>query len=243
MSSPSTSAPLKIYGVPFSVHTRKVLLVAQLKQLPHEIIPVVPVIPGNPPPNWRSLSPTGLIPAIDDNGFSLADSTAISLYLERKVPEPAILPADDREHARVLFLDAWAGSAMFRQIIHPIFHNQVVSPAVHQRPGDPLAIAAALDGAAPDAFGYLESLAPRGFLVGARLTLADLAVVSNLLVFHYLGHRGDAARFPLLAAYFQRHLESPLVREAVERERPFVESMQLDRSFLPKAAAATVSAA
>ena len=40
---------LKIYGVPVSVHTRKVLIVAALKGLAHEVIPVVPVIPGNPP--------------------------------------------------------------------------------------------------------------------------------------------------------------------------------------------------
>jgi glutathione S-transferase len=224
---------MKIYGVPFSVHTRKVLLAARLKQLPYEVVPVVPVIPDSPPPDWRRISPTGLIPAIDDGGYLLADSTVIALYFERKAPTPPLLPEDAHDYARALFFDAWAGSALFRQVVHPIFHNQVLSPAIHQRPGDAKAIDAALHGAAPDAFRYLESQAPGEFLVGARLSLADLAVVSNLLVFHYLGHRLDAGRFPRLAAYFQRHLTSPLIAEAIAQERPFVERMQLDRSFLP----------
>jgi hypothetical protein len=43
---------LKIYGAPISVHTRKVILVARLKNLPFEVIPVVPVSPGSPPANW-----------------------------------------------------------------------------------------------------------------------------------------------------------------------------------------------
>jgi len=45
---------LKIYGVPISVHTRKVVVVSIIKDLPYEVIPVVPVIPGNPPANWHA---------------------------------------------------------------------------------------------------------------------------------------------------------------------------------------------
>jgi glutathione S-transferase len=222
---PAVSRPLKIYGVPFSVHTRKILLAARLKGLPYELVPVVPVIPDNPPADWRRISPTGLIPALDDAGYVLADSTAIALYLERKRPAPPILPAELSAYGRALFLDAWAGTALFRAVVHPIFHNQVVAPAIYQRPGDPAAITAALTQAAPEAFGYLEGLAPRDFLIGDALSLADLAITSNLLTLAYLGHHVDAARFPALAAYFQRQLASPLVAAAIEEERPFVEQI------------------
>jgi glutathione S-transferase len=224
---------MKIYGVPLSVHTRKVILAARIKSIAHEMVPVVPVVPGNPPPDWRAISPTGLIPAIDDDGYVLADSTAILLYLERKVPEPALLPSDAQDFGTALFLDAWAGTALFRQVIHPLFHNQIVNPRIRKQPADQAAIDSALERAAPEAFAYLESRAPDRVLVGGRLSIADLAVVSNLLVFHYLGHRIDARRFPRLGAYFRGHLEAPLVRSALEAERPFADSMDLDRSFLP----------
>ena len=96
---------LKIYGVPISVHTRKVIVAAIAKGIAHEIVPVVPVIPDNPPHNWRALSPTGKIPAITDSlperDFHLADSAAICAYLERTNPGPALYPQAPRAYATV----------------------------------------------------------------------------------------------------------------------------------------------
>lgn len=228
----SSTKPITIYGVPLSVHTRKVILAARVKSIPHQVTPVIPVIPDNPPPNWRAISPTGLIPAIDDNGCVLADSTAIVLYLERKVPQPPLVPQGLEDHGRALFLDAWAGDALFHNVVHPIFHHQIVGPNIHKRPGDQAAIDTALGRSGPEAFGYLESLAPGAFLVGEALSIADLAVISNLLVFHYLGHRIEPARYPRLTAYFQRQIGSPLLQTALEAEAPFAQSLGLDRSFL-----------
>ena len=230
--STSGQKPIKIFGVPISVHTRKVILTARLKSIAREVVPVVPVIPGNPPANWRSISPTGLIPAIDDNGYVLADSTAIVAYLERKVPEPALLPSDPQDYGRAWFLDSWAGSALFRQVVRPLFHQQVVRPKIHAQAPDPMTIDTALKQSAPEAFSHLEQLAPDAHLVGDKLSIADLAVVSNLIMFQYLGHRIDAARFPKLAAYFQRQLDSPIVFETLQSEKSFVEQMGLDLGFL-----------
>jgi glutathione S-transferase len=222
---------MKIYGVPLSVHTRKVMVAARLKGVPLDLQVVIPVVPGNPPANWREISPTGLIPAIEDDGFRLADSTAIVQYLERRHPSPALLPADDKALGAALFLDAWAGTALFRNVVHPIFHNQVVNLNIRKIAASQAAIDAAMNEAAPEAFGYLERRASAAFLVGGNLSIADLAVVSNLIVFHYLGKRIDD-RFPRLQAYFQRHLASPVMKAALAEEKPYVTQMGLDLSFV-----------
>ncbi|MGE4250043.1 MAG: glutathione S-transferase family protein [Parvibaculaceae bacterium] len=222
---------MKIYGVPLSVHTRKVIVAARLKQIPFDLEIVIPVVPGNPPPDWRAISPTGLIPAIEDDGFRLADSTAIVSYFERTHPEPALLPVDDREYGAALFLDAWAGSALFRDVIHPLFHNQIVGPKIRNLPGNQAAIDKAKDKAAPEALTYIEGLQPERFLIGGKLSIADIAIVSNLILFHYLGYR-IGAKFPKLEAYFRRHLESPVLGAALIEEKPFADQMGLDRSFL-----------
>lgn len=222
---------MKIYGVPLSVHTRKVILAARLKRIPLDLQVVIPVVPGNPPPNWSEISPTGLIPAIEDDGFRLADSTAILCYLESKQPTPALLPTDGKELGAALSLDAWAGSELFRKVVHPIFQNQVVNPNIRKVPVDQAAIDSAINEAAPEAFGYLESLNPGDFLVAGKLTIADLTVISNLIVFHYLGRRIEP-RFPKLNAYFRRHLESPVLSAALVEEKPFADQMGLDRSFI-----------
>ncbi len=223
---------MKIYGVPLSVHTRKVIVAARLKEIPFDLEIVIPVIPDNPPANWREISPTGLIPAIEDKGFRLADSTAIVAYLERKHPKPALLPADDRDYGAALYLDAWAGSELFRNVIHPLFHNQIVGPKIRNVPANQAMIDAAKNKAAPGAFAYLESLDPDGHLVGGKLTVADIAVVSNLILFHYLGYRIEP-HFRKLNAYFRRHIETPTLSAVLAQEKPFADQMGLDRSFLP----------
>jgi glutathione S-transferase len=80
---------------------------------------------------------------------------------------------------------------------------------------------------APEAFAYLESLAPERYLVAGKLSIADLAVVSNLVMFHYLGHRIDT-RYPKLARYFRAHLDTPVVAETLQHERGIVLQMNLD---------------
>ena len=56
---------LRIHGVPFSAHTRKVILAAIEKGIAYELVPVVPLAP---PAGWTDLSPLGLIPAIEHDG-------------------------------------------------------------------------------------------------------------------------------------------------------------------------------
>lgn len=230
--SPSPNKPVTIYGVPFSVHTRKVILAARLKGIIYSVVPIAPVIPGSPPPNWRTISPTGLIPAIDDNGFTLADSTAIVQYFERLVPEPALLPAETTHYARALALDAWAGG-FFREVVHPLFHQQVVGPKVHGAASDEAVVNAVLNRNFPQNCQYLESEITGRFLVGERLSVADLALVSNLIVLRYLGHHLDRAKFPRLTMYLDAQLEARPFSDALRDERPFVEEMGLDCSFLP----------
>src|SRR3569832_31035 len=76
---------ITIYGIPLSVHARKPIVAAIAKNIAYKVEPVVPF---DPPANWASLSPTGLIPAMQDGDFSVSESGAICLYLERKAPQP-----------------------------------------------------------------------------------------------------------------------------------------------------------
>ena len=60
---------------------------------------------GDPDPGFRAASPLGKMPAMEDDGFLLADSSAIIHYLEAKYPEPALIPADPQERGRVIWWD------------------------------------------------------------------------------------------------------------------------------------------
>jgi glutathione S-transferase len=231
---------IKIYGTPVSVHTRKVIVAAIAKGLTHEVIPVVPVIPGSPPPNWRELSPTGLIPALSDGDFTVSDSAAICAYLERVNPAPALYPQEARAHARALSLEQYAGT-VFSTVVRPLFHEVFVHPKLRNIPTDQSKINAVLSSAIPETFGYLDGATRSGaageFLAGDFMSMADISVASNLVTFQYIGFDLDRARFPCLAALFDRVLRQPAMREALRREQAAVDAMGLRQDFLAPALA------
>jgi hypothetical protein len=80
---------LKIHGVPFSAHTRKVILAALEKGIPHEIVPVIPL---TPPPGWTDLSPLGLIPP-SRTATSRWPILGDLPYLDRAYPGPRSIRA------------------------------------------------------------------------------------------------------------------------------------------------------
>jgi len=222
---------LKIYGVPISVHTRKVIVVALAKDLPHEVVPVVPVIPDSPPANWRQLSPTGKIPALSDGDFTIADSAAICAYLERLNPEPPLYPQPARDYALALSLEQYAGT-LFREVVHPLFHEIIVHPKMRGVATDQKRVDEVLNKTMPEAFGYLDQVSGKGFLAGRLMSVADIAVASNLTTYQYIGFELDRDRFPRLAALYDRIIRHPAMREALRREEAVVASMGLRNDFL-----------
>jgi glutathione S-transferase len=221
---------IKIYGIPLSVHTRKVIVAALAKNLPHEIVAVVPVMPDSLPPDWKALSPTGKIPAIADGDFRLADSAAICAYFEKLNPAPALYPADPREYATALSFEQYAGT-VFADVVRPLFHETVVHPKMRNIASDQGRIDDVLRVDVPETFGHLDAALRGHYLAGDALSVADIAVASNLVTYRYLGFDIDGDRFPRLAAHFDRVLRHPAMREALLRERPFADSMGLDRRW------------
>jgi glutathione S-transferase len=223
---------LKIYGVPISVHTRKVIVVSRLKGLTHELVPVVPVVPGSLPPDWRELSPTGLIPVLQDGDFTLADSSAICAYLERMRPQPSVYPSAPRDHATALWLEQYAGGTLFREVVQPLFHETVVNPNIRQQPTNALRVDEVVTRTMPQVLGYLDSVCGSGHLAGPELSVADIAVASNLVTLQYLGFTVDRTRYARLANLFDRTIRQPVFVEALRAEQPAVQQMGLKSDFL-----------
>ena len=164
---------------------------------------------GDPDPGFRAASPLGKMPAMDDDGFRLADSSAIIHYLEAKHPEPPLIPADPQERGRVIWWEEF-GDTVFAACGGKMFFNRIVSPKFLGREGDLAAAAEAETEELPKLLAYLESAIPAsGYLVGDRFTLADLAAVSPLVNLGHCGARIDAATHPRIAAWSEAILSRP----------------------------------
>ena len=164
-----------LYGSTMSPYVRKVAAYAAEKGIELELKPVGI---GDPDPQFRAASPLGKMPALVDGDFGLADSSAIIHYLEARFPEPALIPADPQERGRTIWFEEWADTILCA-CGSKMFFNRIVAPRFLGRDGD-LAIAEEAERhELPPLLDYLERVIPvNGFLVGGRLTLADIAVAS-----------------------------------------------------------------
>jgi glutathione S-transferase len=232
-SSPrGETAMIKIYGVPISVHTRKALLAARFKGVEYQL---EHVFPFDPPPGWTRLSPTGLIPAMVDGDFTLAESSAICRYVDLVGRGPSIYPDDHREHALALSIEAYVGATFFRNVLHSLFHQKVLRPRLEQQPTDETEVARLLTEEQPPIFGHLEGLCGGRFLVGDRLSIADITLVTNLITYCYLGLRGELDAYPKLSAWYDRVLALPEVRDVLSGETSTVAEMGLQADWLEAA--------
>jgi glutathione S-transferase len=181
------------------------------------------------------LSQTGKIPALADGDFVVSDSAAICAYFERLQPTPSVYGASPQAYAQSLSLEQYGGT-LFREVVHPLFHEVFVHPKVRGVATDQKRIDAVLKDAVPETFGYLDSVAGGDYLVGSSLTVADIAIGSNLITYQDIGFDLYRDRFPRLAQLFDRVVRHPAMNEAIKREQPAVAQMGLRKDFFPLAA-------
>jgi glutathione S-transferase len=219
---------LTIHGIPVSVHTRKVIVAALEKGLDFRN---EPVIPFQPPAGWAQLSPTGKIPIVTDGALVLRDSSAICAYLDRVHPQPPLYPLDPAAHAHALFFEEYADGTVFPELVRPLFFQKIIRPHILSEGTDVQVVEQVTREVIPKIFGYLELEVGREFLAGALFSVADIALMSNLINFHYLGLQIEA-RFPRLQQYFRRHLARPSLQEALAREQQAAKTLTLDTNLL-----------
>jgi glutathione S-transferase len=213
---------LKIHGVPFSAHTRKVIIAALEKGIPYEIVPVIPL---TPPAGWQELSPLGLIPIIQDGDFTLADSTAICQYLDRAYPGVALYPGDARQFARVVWVEEFVDSGLAPHVLRGLLMQRVFAPKFLGKAPDEALIQSSLTQMIPARFAYLEQVLHGDWFVANAFSMADIAVASILMNFHFAGELVDTARYPKLARFLARALARPSFQQALQAEIPAAQSV------------------
>ena len=212
---------LVVLGASVSPFVRKVRTFLAEKGIAYEHDPVNPF---SPPAGWREVSPLGKIPALRDGDRTLADSSVICAYLERRFPNPALYPSDHFEHARALWFEEFIDGG-FVPIVGPkIFMPLVLAPVLGGKPVDPAAEKAAEEAVAKDLsklWEYLErELGEREYFVGTRLSIADIAIASPHVNLRHAGVAPERRRFPRLRGFLDRMLGRPSLKAIVDEETP-----------------------
>ena len=156
-----------------------------------------------------SLNPRGEVPALIDGETVVTDSTIICEYLEERVPDPPLLPADPAARANARIVERLADTSIDACII-TIAMFKFFRPALATERPDALARA---ESNLRGHYAHLEGrLDGKEYFVG-EFSRADLAMVVHLKTATFLGYPfGDDQ--PQLASWLERMSARPSVERA-----------------------------
>lgn len=218
---------LTVYGAPLSPFVRKLCLCLIEKELDYELEVVMPF--GQP--DWfRELNPLGRIPAFRDGDLKLADSSVICQYLEERYPErKPLYGADAQQRAQVRWLEKYADYELAPLCTFTVFRHRVLKTSMGQ-PCDEDKVQQTLRDKLPGHFDYFETtLGDATYFLGEQPSMADLALASQLLNMEHGGEALDAARWPKLAAHYQRIKASASMQQLLPRELRTLEKIGIKR--------------
>lgn len=176
---------MKIYGHFMSAPSNQVRLTASALGLDHDYIHVDLARGEQKSPEYLAVNPFGRVPALDDDGFKLAESNAISRYLACKT-DCAFYPNDPRARATI---DQWMeyaghhvranmGKILFNKILAPMLDAPVDEKSMKE--GEQF-----LNNALPAIDG---ALGRNAYLAGDAMTIADTAMIAAMEPFEMIGY-------------------------------------------------------
>ncbi len=164
---------IKLYTFPLSTNSRKVRIALLEKGLEFERVNVDLAKREQKNPEYLKIHPFGQVPALDDEGFIVYDSTIINEYLEDEYPYPALMPEDSEGRARARLMEDFRDTRFNSPFVKLMYEMR--KPEA-ERDANTLAAA---NGEINLCFDRIErELQGKEYLVG-NFGLADIAFMAN----------------------------------------------------------------
>jgi glutathione S-transferase len=194
---------IKLYTFPPSTNSRKVRITLLEKGLEFERVNVDLSKREQKNPEYLKIHPFGQVPALDDEGFVLYDSTVINEYLQDEYPYPPLMPDDSEGRARARLLEDFRDTH---------FNPYCVQIMYEVRKPEGERDAARIENAKTQisaCFDRIErELQGKEYLVGS-FSLADIAFMANFDILERLAIPVDANKHKNAAAWITRLKSRP----------------------------------
>lgn len=204
--------PMILHGFHRSSASFRVRIALNLKEIAYQTVTHDLTQGAHRVASYLAVNPQGLLPALEDHGVTLTQSSPIIEYLDEHVPSPALLPAGAADRARVRAL---------AQIIAADTHHVTtmrVSAYLKTRLGcDNAGVQAWQHHWLKESFGAVECALARDprtgrYCHGDTPTIADIFLVPQAVSAQRLGFDVDA--YPTIARIVAACLRVPAFAQA-----------------------------
>jgi glutathione S-transferase len=194
---------IKLYTFPPSTNSRKVRIALLEKGLEFERINVDLSKREQKSPEYLKIHPFGQIPALDDEGFVIYDSTVINEYLEDEYPYPPLMPSGSEGRARARLMEDLRDTHFNPYFVHII--HEMRKPEGERD-------AQRIDNAKTEILKCLDrieaELEGKEYLAGP-FSLADVAFMSNLELLDRFGIAVQADKYKNATTWIARLKSRP----------------------------------
>jgi glutathione S-transferase len=193
---------LKIWGRVNSVNVKKAMWCVAELGLAHERMDAGMQYGVVNTPEYRKMNPTGLVPTIDDDGYTLWESHSIVRYLCAKHSAGRLWPTDLKARADAERWMDWAFT--FQSAMRNVFWGLIRTPPDKRD-------ANAIDDGKRKTFALLpileQTLARQPYVAGRDFTMGDIPIGCE--VQRYMRVPIERPAFPAVQAWFERLCQRP----------------------------------
>lgn len=193
-----------IHGPSYSAYVRMTRLVLEEKGAAYELVPVDIIGGAHKQPDFLARNPFGKLPAFSHDGLNLYETSAITRYIDRTLPGPALQPSDAPALARVDQVISIIDSFAYASIVGQLVWQRLIVPMLKGEPDEAI-VAASLPQVRLCLSEFARLLDGAPWFGGNSLSLADLHL-APLLAYLTMTSEGPAllATQPALGAWWDR---------------------------------------
>jgi glutathione S-transferase len=197
---------LKIYGNPMSTCTRKVLTTLAEMNMPFEMSAIDLAGGQHKQEAHLRRQPFGRIPALEDDGFELFESRAMSRYLNEK-GGGKLIPSDAKARAK---MEQWISVETSEFYPHAM---KYIYNYTFKRPQEPAVLEAAGKALEVTCAVMEKQLAKTPYLAGGEFTLADIGFMPYIEYLMPTPAKDILSKHPHLMAWWSKISERPSWRK------------------------------
>ena len=213
----------KLHGHRMSPYVRKVRMVLAIKGITYEHNEISPF---NIDEEYRrNIHPMGKVPAYEEDGWILPDSSAICFYLENYASSPSLIHGNFRDKAQIVWWEEFLDTEFMQKLAGPFFVENVVKPRfLGQKPDKELVEMVNRDSANKVLAVLERQLRGCRYICGNQLSLADVTFAAYLRAAYLGGFKLSGRGFKRVEELWSLLQRTPGISDIIDDENKYLAS-------------------